>query len=110
LPVVYKVRGARLSEVMKMSGKRNPNLVDVRSPDEYSGKVIAPPGMSETAQRGGPIPGAVSVPWSTAVDKDGRFKSADELSDIYLKNGGIDPKKPVVAYVSENDPATRGSS
>jgi thiosulfate/3-mercaptopyruvate sulfurtransferase len=103
-PVSYKVRGgheelrARLPEVLKMSGKRNPNLVDVRSPDEYSGKVIAPPGMSETAQRGGHVPGAVSVPWSTAVDKDGRFKSADELSEIYLKKGGIDPKKPVVAY------------
>src|SRR6266498_40529 len=50
------------------------NLVDVRSPDEFSGKVIAPPGMSETAQRGGHIPGAKSIPWSTAVAADGTFK------------------------------------
>jgi thiosulfate/3-mercaptopyruvate sulfurtransferase len=53
---------ARLSEVMKMSGNPNPNLVDVRSPDEYSGKIIAPPGMTETAQRAGHIPGAANVP------------------------------------------------
>ena len=55
------------------------NLVDVRSPDEFTGKVIAPPGMTETAQRGGHIPGAKSIPWSMAVNPDGTFKSADEL-------------------------------
>ena len=61
------------------------NLVDVRSPDEYTGKVIAPPGMTETAQRGGHMPGAKSIPWSTAVAPDGTFKSADELRTIYLE-------------------------
>ena len=54
--------------------------------------------MSETAQRAGHIPGAVSVPWSTAVDEDGRFKPVEELTEIYLKKGGIGPKKPVIAY------------
>ena len=74
------------------------NLVDVRSPDEYTGKVIAPPGMSETAQRGGHIPGAKSIPWSTAVKPDGSFKSADELLAIYLDQKGVDPNKDSIAY------------
>src|SRR6185295_18472338 len=69
-PVDYKVAEtilelrAMLPEVMDISRTGKSNLVDVRSPDEFSGKVIAPPGMSETAQRGGHIPGAKSVPWS----------------------------------------------
>jgi thiosulfate/3-mercaptopyruvate sulfurtransferase len=74
------------------------NLVDVRSPDEYTGKIIAPPGMSETAQRGGHIPGAKSVPWSTAVQTDGSFKPAEELREIYLGGAGLDPKQPTIAY------------
>lgn len=74
------------------------NLVDVRSPDEYTGKVIAPPGMTETAQRGGHIPGAKSIPWSTAVKPDGSFKSADELRAIYLDQKGVDPDKDSIAY------------
>jgi thiosulfate/3-mercaptopyruvate sulfurtransferase len=75
------------------------NLVDVRSPDEFTGKVIAPPGMSETAQRGGHIPGAKSIPWSTAVNTaDGTFKSADELQKIYLQEKGVDPNKDTIAY------------
>jgi thiosulfate/3-mercaptopyruvate sulfurtransferase len=74
------------------------NLVDVRSPDEYTGKVIAPPGMTETAQRGGHIPGAKSIPWSTAVKPDGSFKSADELRAIYLDQKGVDPNKDTIAY------------
>ena len=74
------------------------NLVDVRSPDEFTGKVIAPPGMSETAQRGGHIPGAKSVPWSTAVNPDGTFKAPDELEHIYLKQKGVDPSRDTIAY------------
>ncbi len=74
------------------------NLVDVRSPDEFTGKVIAPPGMSETAQRGGHIPGARSIPWSTAVNSDGTFKSPDELQNIYLQQKGVDPNKTTIAY------------
>src|SRR5258707_9453666 len=69
------------------------NLVDVRSPDEFTGKVIAPPGMTETAQRGGHIPGAKSIPWSSAVAADGTFKSADELRAIYFEQKGVDAKK-----------------
>ena len=103
-PVGYKVTEthlelrAMLPEVMDISRTGKSNLVDVRSPDEFTGKVIAPPGMSETAQRGGHIPGAKSVPWSTAVQQDGTFKSADELHGIYLQQKGVDPKKPTVAY------------
>lgn len=73
-------------------------LIDVRSPDEFSGKVIAPPGMTETAQRGGHIPSAASVPWATAVNQDGTFKSADELREIYFEKAGVQPDKPVIAY------------
>jgi thiosulfate/3-mercaptopyruvate sulfurtransferase len=69
----------------------------VRSPDEFTGKVIAPPGMSETAQRGGHIPGAASIPWAQAVKEDSTFKSADELRALYQGKGvGLD--KETVAY------------
>jgi thiosulfate/3-mercaptopyruvate sulfurtransferase len=77
---------------------KNCNLVDVRSNDEFTGKVIAPPGMSETAQRGGHIPGAKSVPWNTAVGPDGTFKSAEELRAIYIDQKGVDPKKDTISY------------
>jgi 3-mercaptopyruvate sulfurtransferase SseA len=55
-------------------------LVDVRSPAEFNGEIIAPPGMSETAQRAGHIPGAASIPWAQTVKEDGTFKSADDLT------------------------------
>jgi len=89
---------ARLPQVMEASRSGTCNLVDVRSPDEFTGKVIAPPGMNETAQRGGHIPGAKSIPWSTAVRADGTFKSADELYAIYVKDQGVEPKKETIAY------------
>ncbi len=89
---------ALLPEVLKVQAENRHNLVDVRSPDEFSGKVIAPPGMTETAQRGGHIPGAKSIPWSTAANADGTFKSADELRKIYLEDKGVDPKKDTIAY------------
>ena len=88
---------ARRGEVFELLGKGSHNLVDVRSPDEFTGKVIAPPGMSETAQRGGHIPGAKSIPWSKAVNEDGTFKSADELKKLY-QDAGLDFSKPTVAY------------
>ncbi len=78
--------------------KGNWNLVDVRSPDEFTGKVIAPPGMSETAQRGGHIPGAKSIPWSMAVNPDGTFKSPDELRSLYFEQKGVDARKDTIAY------------
>ena len=73
------------------------NLVDVRSPDEFSGKVIAPPGMSETAQRGGHIPGAKSIPWSKAVNDDGTFKSYEDLKALY-EGAGVVMGKDSIAY------------
>jgi thiosulfate/3-mercaptopyruvate sulfurtransferase len=73
------------------------NLVDVRSPDEYTGKIIAPPGMTETAQRGGHIPGAQNMPWVQAVKEDGSFKSAEDLKVLY-QSKGIVPNKETIAY------------
>jgi thiosulfate/3-mercaptopyruvate sulfurtransferase len=84
--------------VLEASRLAASNLVDVRSPDEFTGKIIAPPGMSETAQRAGHIPGAKSVPWSTAVRPDGSFKSVEDLHEIYLEKAGLDERKPTIAY------------
>jgi len=89
---------ARVIDVLRAHDARDVNLVDVRSPDEFSGKVIAPPGMTETAQRAGHIPGARSVPWSTAVAADGTFKTAEELKGIYLNGAGLDARKNTIAY------------
>ncbi|MBM3450851.1 MAG: sulfurtransferase [Armatimonadetes bacterium] len=73
-------------------------LVDVRSPGEYKGELIAPPGYpQEGAMRGGHIPTAVSIPWGTNVREDGTFKSADELRAMYEPQG-ITPDKDVTAY------------
>ena len=72
-------------------------LVDVRSPAEFSGEILAPPGLSETAQRGGHIPGAANIPWGQAVKEDGTFKSADELKALY-SGKGVTSDKPVIAY------------
>ncbi len=72
-------------------------LVDVRSPDEFNGVIMAPPGLSETAQRKGHVPGASNIPWVTAVAEDGTFKSADELTEIY-RSQGITGDEPVIAY------------
>lgn len=73
-------------------------LVDVRSTPEYVGDIIAPPGMSETAQRPGHIPGAASVPWVTAVNDDGTFKSREALAELYGGKGITDEKIDIVAY------------
>jgi len=88
---------AKVPEIFAASEKKAP-LVDVRSPDEFTGKIIAPPGMSETAQRAGHIPGATSIPWSTAVTNENTFKTADELRTIYLDQKRLDPSKPTIAY------------
>ena len=72
-------------------------LVDVRSPAEFNGEVIAPPGMTETAQRAGHIPGATSAPWAQTVNEDGTFKSADALRDHYAAKG-VTADKDIVAY------------
>ncbi|MGA9885555.1 MAG: sulfurtransferase [Candidatus Acidiferrales bacterium] len=72
-------------------------LVDVRSPDEFTGKIIAPPGMTETAQRAGHIPGAANVPWSQAAREDGTFKSLEELKQLY-QGKGVTGNGEVIAY------------
>jgi thiosulfate/3-mercaptopyruvate sulfurtransferase len=85
-------------QVREWLGQQGRALVDVRSPGEYAGDLIAPPGYEqEGAQRGGHIPTAASVPWATAVRDDGTFKSPDELRDIY-GGKGVSPDKEIVAY------------
>lgn len=99
----YKASGlnsnlrAYRDEISKRLGDANLTLLDVRSPDEYSGRVIAPPNMTETAQRGGHIPGASSTPWLNAVNEDGTFKSADELK-AYYEDKGVKEGKDVITY------------
>ena len=78
--------------------KQGFGLVDVRSNDEYTGKIIAPPGMSETAQRPGHIPGAANIPWAQAVAEDGSFKSKEELTKLYGAKGISADVPDVVAY------------
>ncbi len=103
-PTTYTVKGtnpairAFVQDVLGVVKDGNANLVDVRSHDEYSGKVIAPPGMSETAQRGGHVPGAKSVPWVTAVNPDGTFKSRADLEKIYFQDAGVIEGKDTIAY------------
>ena len=85
-------------QVREWLGKSGRALVDVRSPGEYAGDLIAPPGYEqEGAQRGGHIPTAASIPWASAVRDDGTFKTADELSALY-GGKGITPDKQVTAY------------
>src|SRR5690606_14291075 len=87
---------AKRDDVINALGK-DVNLVDVRSPAEFSGEVIAPPGMTETAQRGGHIPGAKNVPWARAVNEDGTFKSVEELRALY-EGAGVEPGEDTIAY------------
>jgi thiosulfate/3-mercaptopyruvate sulfurtransferase len=90
-PATYTARDADLSlraflkDVLeRQSGVA---LVDVRSPAEFSGEVIAPPGMAETAQRAGHVPGAANIPWAQAANEDGTFKSPEELRQLYAGKG-----------------------
>ena len=85
-------------EVLDGLGEGRIALVDVRSPQEFSGELVSPPGYEqEGAQRAGHIPTAASIPWAQAVRDDGTFKSADELRDLY-ENKGVTPEKEVTAY------------
>ena len=88
---------AFLPEVMKASAERAAQLVDVRSPQEYTGELLAPPGLPETCQRGGHIPGAKSIPWGKACNDDGTFKSVEELRALY-GGAGVTGEKLVIAY------------
>jgi thiosulfate/3-mercaptopyruvate sulfurtransferase len=88
---------AMREEVLAAINDAQRALVDVRSPAEYKGEILAPPGLQETAQRAGHIPGAKNIPWSQAVNEDGTFKSEEELRQLY-QGVGITPDKEVIAY------------
>ena len=76
----------------------NKNLVDVRSPDEFSGKILAPAHLpQEQSQRPGHITSAINIPWSKAANEDGTFRSDDELRALYA-DAGLDESKPTIAY------------
>ena len=103
-PASYKVAGtdesirAKRDTVFAVVDKKSKGqLVDVRSVDEFTGKILAPPGLSETAQRAGHIPGAANIPWAQAAREDGTFKSYDELKQLY-GGKGIDGRDEVIAY------------
>ncbi|MBV8821321.1 MAG: sulfurtransferase [Ktedonobacteraceae bacterium] len=85
-------------QVLSALGRNGVALVDVRSPGEFSGELLAPPNLpQEGAQRGGHIPGAANIPWASAVREDGTFKSAEELRSVY-GNKGISSDKDIIAY------------
>lgn len=90
---------AKLPDVVSIAeGNTKAKLLDIRSPDEYAGKIIAPPGIQELAVRAGHVPGAINVPWASAVNQeDGTFKSPEELKKIYTEKG-VDGSEPVVVY------------
>jgi len=100
--VDYEAGGPRESirayrEDVENAIERDLPLVDVRSPEEYSGEVLAPPGLQETAQRGGHVPGAQNISWAAVTQDDGRFKPVDELQELYAEDG-IEGDGTVVAY------------
>jgi len=88
---------AFLSEVQRALARPETVLVDVRSPQEFTGEILAPPGLPETCQRGGHIPGAKSIPWAKACNDDGTFKSASDLASLYGAQG-VTPDRDVIAY------------
>jgi thiosulfate/3-mercaptopyruvate sulfurtransferase len=88
---------AYLPEVQQAVAGKKAALVDVRSPQEFTGEILAPPGLPETCQRGGHIPGAKSIPWGKNCNDDGTFKSLDELKALYGAQG-ISGDQPVIAY------------
>jgi thiosulfate/3-mercaptopyruvate sulfurtransferase len=88
---------AFLPEVQKAVAAKSASLVDVRSPQEFTGEILAPPGLPETCQRGGHIPGAKSIPWGKACNEDGTFKSPADLTALY-GGAGITADTPVIAY------------
>jgi len=92
----FSLRAFR-DDILPRLGDAGLSLVDVRSPAEFRGEVLAPPGLSETAQRAGHIPGAVSVPWAQTVAEDGTFKSAAELRQLYAANG-VANDRDIITY------------
>ena len=102
-PTTYQAQEANndlrafLPEVREQVDQQAVELVDVRSPQEFSGEVLAPPGLPETCQRGGHIPGASNIPWSKAVEDDGTFKSRGALAQLY-RDAGITGERPIITY------------
>jgi thiosulfate/3-mercaptopyruvate sulfurtransferase len=92
----YSIR-SYLADAQKASKQGAAVLVDVRSPAEFTGEILSPPGLPETCQRGGHIPGAKSIPWGQACNEDGTFKTADALRELYGSKG-VKGDKPVIAY------------
>jgi thiosulfate/3-mercaptopyruvate sulfurtransferase len=88
---------AFLPEVQQAIAGKKTSLVDVRSPQEFTGEILAPPGLPETCQRGGHIPGAKSIPWGKNCNENGTFKSFDELRALYSAQG-VSGDDPVIAY------------
>jgi len=88
---------AFLPQVQEAMKAGNTVMIDVRSPQEFTGEILAPPGLPETCQRGGHIPGAHSVPWGKACNDDGTFKSVEELKALYGPEGA-DGSRPLIAY------------
>jgi len=88
---------ARLPDVQVASETRSATLIDVRGPQEFSGELLAPPGLPETCQRGGHIPGASNVPWGKACNEDGTFRSRAELEALY-RSAGVSIDRPVITY------------
>ncbi len=88
---------AYLPQVMDAYKSGKVALVDVRSGDEFTGKILSPPGLPETCQRGGHIPGAKSIPWAQACNEDGTFKSFDQLKTLY-GDKGVTADKDIIAY------------
>ncbi|GBD46839.1 sulfurtransferase [Methylopila sp. Yamaguchi] len=96
-PLKAAVR-ARLGDVLKVAeGDKGSVLLDIRSPDEFSGKIFAPEGSKELTIRAGHVPGAKNVPWSKAVNADGTLKPKEELKKLYAE-AGVDGSKPVIVY------------
>jgi len=102
-PASYTASGPDLSlrallpQAMEASAGQSADFVDVRSPDEFSGRILAPPGLPETCQRGGHIPGAQNIPWGQTCNDDGTFKTADELRALYARKG-INGEHPTITY------------
>lgn len=92
------LRATLLQDIIPVAKKRmKADLIDIRSADEYSGKIFAPAGFQELAVRAGHIPGAINVPWGLNVNADGTFKTVTELKKLYADKG-VDGKQPIITY------------
>ncbi len=98
LPAPKLALRGRLTDVSDVvQGKKKAVIIDIRGPDEYSGKIFAPAGVQELAIRAGHVPGAKNIPWGQAVAADGTFKSKEELQKLYAAVGA-DGKQPIIVY------------